>query len=67
MPANLDIDDSLGSVTDHQDHHHAGQQASHGVVTPVIITNFIFSFLMPSCHELRRKSYKVRVKSKRQY
>ena len=39
MPANLDIDDSLGSVTDHQDHHHAGQQASHGVVTSVIITN----------------------------
>ena len=39
MPANLDIDDSLRNVTDHQDHHHAGQQASHGVVTSVIITN----------------------------
>ena len=44
MPANLDIDDSLGSVTDHQDHHHAGQQASHGVVTPVIITNCLHLF-----------------------
>ena len=44
MPANLDIDDSLGSVTDHQDHHHASQQASHGLVTPVIITNYLHLF-----------------------
>ena len=31
----VNIDDSLGCVTDYEDHHHPGQQGYHGLVSPV--------------------------------